>query len=289
MYLLSYAITAVLGHPYDYAGKTYYFVESPPEWLICAVCQGVALDPEQTGCCGKIYCMSCIEQWKTRSNTCPTCRSTAQVDPPFTLFKDRHAQQDVNCLPVYCPNWKEGCDKQMGISEVDSHCTSDKGCPFQVVDCGNMCGYKGRRAAMNNHMMNTCCLRQEKCQYCSVISSQEHVTGAHLQECVNFPVTCPNMCDAHGLTRSAIPAHQEKCPLQQVECEYKQFGCAVVLPRKEVEGHLQNSVHHHLQMSLKKLEKQEIRLQKVDILEERVQVLEATIAHLVAKMKLLCI
>ena len=118
------------GHPQDYAGKTFLFVERPPERLICAVCQAPAHDPVQANCCGNVYCTQCIEKWKARSNSCPNCRSTEQSDPPFALFKDRRVQQEIRCLVVFCPNWKDGCDKKMDLIDVDNHLTSDNGCPF---------------------------------------------------------------------------------------------------------------------------------------------------------------
>ena len=171
---------------------------------------------------------------------------------------------------------------------MDNHLTSDNGCPFQVVDCGNKCGHKDMRAAVKNHMASECRLRHEKCQYCPLVSTYEQVTGAHLKECPSYPLSCPNKCGVQGLTRSTVPAHCEVCPLQQVECEYKRFGCAVVLLRKDTEGHLQTSVQAHLRMTKQKVEEQEARLQeqetrlqKVEKLEARLEELEATLVRLV--------
>ena len=276
------------GHPQDYAWRTFYFVERPPEWLICAVCQALSHNPVQATCCGKIYCTRCIERWKTRGNSCPTCRSTEQSDPPFNVFGDRNAHQRITSLAVYCPNQCDGCSKKMDLSEVDNHLTSDTGCPFQVVDCGNKCGHNAWHSFIVKHMTSECRLRHEKCQYCPLVSTYEQVTGAHLKECPSYPLNCPNKCSAQGLTRSTVPIHREVCPLQQVECEYKRFGCAVVLLRKEVEGHLQTSVQAHLRMTKQKVEEQEARLheqetrlQKAEKLEARLEELEATLARLV--------
>ena len=49
---------------------------------------------------------------------------------------------------------------------------------------------------------------------------------------------------------------------QRVECEYERFGCAVVLPRKDVAEHLKTSVQAHLQMTMRRVEEQEVRLQE---------------------------
>ena len=166
------------GHPQDYAGKTFHFVEKPPDWLMCAVCHALAHDPVQAKCCGKIYCSQCIATWKTKSDSCPTCRRTEQSDPPFNVSEDKNARQQIISLFVYCPKWKEGCDKKMELSEVKSHFTS-----------------------------NNCFL------------------------------------------------------FQHMECEYKRFGCAIVLPRKDMSEHLKTSVEAHLQMTKRRVEEQEVRLQ----------------------------
>ena len=300
--ILCWSPHAPTGHHQDYAGKTFHFVERPPEWLICAVCQALAHDPVQANCCGKIYCTRCIKRWKTRSNSCPTCRSTEQSDPPFNVFRDRNARQHITSLTVYCPNWRDGCGKEMDLSEVENHLTSDNGCSFQIVECGNKCGQKERRATVKKHMTNECRLRRRKCQYCPLVSSHEQVIGAHLEECPNYPLNCPNRCGARGITRSTVPGHREVCPLQRVECEYKRFGCAVVLPRKDIAEHLKTSVQTHLHMTKRRVEEQEVRLQeqevqlknveeraererqamreKVEEQEVRLQQMEATLARL---------
>ena len=191
------------GHPQDYAGNTFHFVERPPEWLVCAVCQTLAHDPVQANCCGNIYCSQCIERWKTRSNSCPTCRSTEQSDPAFNIFRDKSAQQRIISLFVYCPEWKEGCDKKMELSEVKSHFTS-----------------------------NNCFL------------------------------------------------------FQHVECEYKRFGCAIVLPRKDMAEHLKTSVEAHLQVTKRRVEEMEVSIQEEKAERQLMkEEMNKAFANIVAKMK----
>ena len=283
------------GHPQDYDGKTFYFVDKPAEGVICVVCRALAHNPVQATCCGKIYCAQCIKKWKTRSKSCPTCRSKEESSPPFNVFPDRRAYQDVSTLAVFCPNWKDGCSKKMELAEVDNHLTSDNGCLFQVVDCSNKCGHSVWRACMFQHI-SECPLRRMKCQYCPFISFHEQVTGDHLKECPNYPFECPRKCGAQSLTRSTVLTHQEVCPLQQVECEYKRFGCAVYPSRKDMKRHLQTSVESHLRLTKKKVEEQEVQLREVEERAERgeVQLREAarerqrmneTIAHLVDRVE----
>ena len=197
-------------------------MESPPKGLICAVCQALAHDPVLANCCNNIYCSRCIEE--IRSNSCPTCRSTDRPDP---VVIDQNARQNVLCLFVYCPN---SCGKKMELADVENHLTSDNGCPDQVVECSNKCGHKERRATVKKHMTTECRLIQK------------------------YSLDCPNKCGARGVTHSTFPLHQEVCPMQRVECEYKRFGCAIVLPRKYMAQHLKSSVEAHLQMTKRRVE-----------------------------------
>ena len=152
-------VTTPTGHLQDYAGRSFHFLEKPPEGLVCAVCQTVAYDPVQATCCGKIYCTRCIEAWKTKSNSCPTCRSTERSDPPFNVFRDRNALQRITSHVVYCPNWKAGCNKKMELSEVEKHIKS----------------------------VNCVMLKQAECEYkwfgCSVALPKKDMEG-HLQSSV---------------------------------------------------------------------------------------------------------
>ena len=59
--------------------------------------------------------------------------------------------------------------------------------------------------------------------------------------------------------------------LKQAECEYKRFGCAVVLPKKEMGEHLKTSVEDHLRMTKIRVEELETALAR---LVERVKCLE---------------
>ena len=153
----------------------------------------------------------------------------------------------------------------MELTDVENHLTSDNGCPDQVVECGNKCGHKDSRATVKKHMTNKCRLRQEKCRYCSLVSTHEQVTGDHLKQCPNYPLECPNECGAGGLTRSTVPAHLELCPMQFVDCEYKGVGCGIVLPRKYMAVHLQASVEEHLQMTKRRVKEQEVHLQEQEV------------------------
>ena len=66
--------------------------------------------------------------------------------------------------------------------------------------------------------------------------------------------------------------------MQRVECEYKRFGCAVVLPRKDMAEHLKTSVEAHLQMTKRRVEEMEEKAERMNdiiaCLVDRVEQLE---------------
>ena len=54
-------------------GRDYQFVEEPPRGLRCVICQDIARQPQQHGECGKLFCMSCLNQHTQSSAKCPNC------------------------------------------------------------------------------------------------------------------------------------------------------------------------------------------------------------------------
>ena len=57
------------------------FVETPPDKLMCQICQAVACSPHQVTCCGRVYCKACLDEHKKHSSICPNCRERGQNFP----------------------------------------------------------------------------------------------------------------------------------------------------------------------------------------------------------------
>ena len=68
----------------------------------------------------------------------------------------------------------------MELSELENHLTSDNGCPFQVVECGNKCGHSAWRSHIPKHMATECHLQSDQCQ--SLVPTHDVVTKANLGE-----------------------------------------------------------------------------------------------------------
>ena len=65
----------------DVKGYDHQFLDPPPDELLCLICTLVARDPQQTICCGKVYCKVCVDELAEHSDKCPQCR------------------EEINCFP----------------------------------------------------------------------------------------------------------------------------------------------------------------------------------------------
>ena len=68
----------------------------------------------------------------------------------------------------------------------------------------------------------------------------------HYAQCEKYPMHCPNSCSKEVILRQDMPSHRQQCPLEPVECPFREAGCEVKLVRKELEGHVTNSITKHL-------------------------------------------
>ena len=70
-------------HTDDLKGYDCQFVDPIPDSLTCLICTLLARDPQQTVCCGKVYCRVCLSELKESfSDTkCPQCRKKINSFP----------------------------------------------------------------------------------------------------------------------------------------------------------------------------------------------------------------
>ena len=67
-----------------------------------------------------------------------------------------------------------------------------------------------------------------------------------IRQCPKFPEPCPNGCEEGSVERCGVEEHRSVCPLEPVACEMKEFGCSVMVPRKELATHMRESELQHL-------------------------------------------
>ena len=60
----------------EYRGSKYNFIQDPSDSLTCQICYSVASSPQQHSQCGKLFCKTCVEDYrdKNEQGTCPNCR-----------------------------------------------------------------------------------------------------------------------------------------------------------------------------------------------------------------------
>lgn len=89
--------------PSQIGGYDLQFAETVQSSLICLICSFPACEPYQMKCCQTIYCHSCLEELRKKSNKCPNCHKIA-----FSYFH-LESHNRLMKLSVKCKNSTRGC------------------------------------------------------------------------------------------------------------------------------------------------------------------------------------
>ena len=152
-----------------------------------------------------------------------------------------------------------------------------KECEFLPVMCPLKCvesdGERGgevmrvERRQLAEHEREFCSQRELKCEFCGG-AVRACDMNPHLGECEEFPVDCPNGCEAAGETgtrqmkRGAVPLHLTECPLQRVECPYREYGCGEEMERRQLDLHEREYMHTHFRLAMKAMKRKQTELKK---------------------------
>jgi hypothetical protein len=112
----------------EYKGISYLFADDIPSVLLCSICLELCCDPQQAVCCGKVFCLQCVEksQLKERKEGCPCCRQ------PIQTFPDKRTEQEIGSLQISCANVGRGCQEQLELRDTRKHKDT---CPFELIPC----------------------------------------------------------------------------------------------------------------------------------------------------------
>ena len=134
---------------YFYARYDLTFTENPPEDLICQICHLVAKEPQQVGCCGKVYCKDCISHPRgTPESVCPKCKA------PTHCFPDLRSERQIKLLKISCKNESSGCQWTGTLEEWErGHKVQ---CAFAATQCPTSCGVFVPRCKLEDHTKNEC-------------------------------------------------------------------------------------------------------------------------------------
>ena len=205
--------------------------------------------------------------------------------------------REINELQIYCTNRKKKCTWVGALGNLKDHLHGDSVCKYEEVQCPKSgyvfengrwqeqkCEKKMERKFMAHHEKE-CLYRDYICKYCGVTDTYDaivgtgkitkeqqsqhrgsggrthttHPPGNHYDKCTHFPLECPNKCGEKEIKRKEMETHREVCPLQPLDCLYKEAGCTYKALRKEMESHIHDSTQEHLFMVFKSLQELKAR------------------------------
>ncbi|XP_065902755.1 TNF receptor-associated factor 5-like [Dysidea avara] len=241
---------SVVSTPTDCGGYDYQYVESPPDRLVCNICQFPCRDSHLSVCCGQMFCKSCLDGSRkaTITNACSFCQ-----EKEFITFPNKQADREIKSLHVMCTNKERGCEWQGKLNDINNHLGNNDGCQFEDVKCSNECGKVLQRQHLTSHVETECPHCKISCQYCHITGEHQFIEGEHKEQCPKLPLPCPNKCEVVTVPREDIEAHRKRCPLEMVQCEYHNVGCEERMVRKEMEKHEEEKLKDHLSLTKSKL------------------------------------
>ena len=258
-------------------GYKYKFVDDNSlDKFTCSICTSVLRDPHLTGCCGQVFCESCLNYWFTKhgKESCPYCRAKGK---DFQHFLDKRLKREIDALRIHCINKKKGCQWLGEVGSLKDHLESANGCGYVEVECPNGCYSlitKIKRKALEHHLKNDCYLRPYQCEHCGCKDTYKNITGegdfhihvkSHYSRCPEFPLKCSNRCGVKDIKRKNMEDHYSQCPKEPVQCPFKEAGCKKKLVRRELEHHMSATQQQHLLMVMgvyKEMKKENKKMKK---------------------------
>ena len=116
-------------HREEYNKEVYVFCSKPQSLLYCQICHDLLVNPQETTCCGKAFCLNCLEKWKKGSHrpSCPVCRCSG-----LEYNVSRTTQRMIKSLTVYCRFKSIGCQWTGELCDHESHVKSSHSCQEKV-------------------------------------------------------------------------------------------------------------------------------------------------------------
>ncbi|XP_065901604.1 TNF receptor-associated factor 6-like isoform X2 [Dysidea avara] len=223
-------------------GYDYQFVHPLPDRLVCVICHFPCRDSHLSVCCGHNYCKSCLDVVKRAGVThaCPVCNNKE-----FQTFPNRQADREVRSLHVFCINNTRGCEWQGELNDINNHLENSDGCQFKVMRCPNKCGKIFQRQYLTSHVQTECPHRKVYCTYCKFQGEYHYIVGKHATECPKEAIPYLSCIPLEN-----VRAHRNECPLEMVQCEYRDVGCEVLVPCKNLVVHEKEFMEKHLSLTI---------------------------------------
>lgn len=98
---------------------------------------------------------------------------------------------------------------------------------------------------LKEHKENVCEYRPYECEFCGEFSSTYKEVRNHYVEC-QFVATSCSKCETKIPRKDQQDHLDNKCPLMEVDCEYRYAGCEAQVLRKDMAAHLKELNHQEL-------------------------------------------
>ena len=235
-------------------GYDYQFVDEKklPDECTCPICTLVQREAHQVICCGKIYCKSCLDELKRKSDNfnCPNCRNSLEGEHKY--LPDKNMISKIRHFAIYCNNKDKGCQWEGHLKDFEQGHLQI--CPYQIIGCSNNCGENLQRRQLDRHLIQECPRRQFTCPFCKTHGEHRNITGDHITKCADYILECPNTGCDEGIKRSQIAKHRNKCPKEIVPCPHSSIGCSSpMIKREELPSHDKECMSSHLDLAVKKI------------------------------------
>ena len=149
-----------------------------------------------------------------------------------------------------CPN--NGCQWKAKLKCAANHLDD---CPYNLVSCTIGCNDKVQRRNLDRHLTKECPKRSYECSHCKEVGEHQHITGpGHLDTCPNLLISC-SMCPKRT-RRCNMAAHEAKCRLEPVPCQYQSVGCTAQPRRQDIPQHNLDAMSDHLQRAVQAIAQQ---------------------------------
>ena len=199
--------------------------ETQIEFYVCTECNGVMRNACQRG--------------EEQIPVCELCVGDRIGCQPM-----KKAREKIPELKVHCPLATRGCQWNTTIKNLDEHLAV---CQEFIVKCKYGCGVILKRRERDDHCSNECLNRQVSCEHCEKLKVYRDLKQ-HYEECLEFPLLCPNNCGANLTRKQTDPHIETDCPNAIVKCRYERFGCREVVRRCEMDQHNKTNEIKHLEM-----------------------------------------
>ena len=184
--------------------------------------------------------------------------------------------REVNELKIHCTNSIEGegdgCKWIGEIGALRNHLEPDKGCEYVEVSCTNKGCYETmKRKELEIHANKKCYERAYECEHCGRRDTYSNITGNnqlgiyyeyHYKKCLQFPLPCPNKCGMSDIKREEMPEHCSSCPLEPLDCPFKDAGCTKKIARREMDVHMTANIQQHMMIIFEAQQQAHLQLKR---------------------------